>query len=68
MYNGSVSGREALRKEIETVPDPLIGEVLDFIAFLKARKSAKFEEALLSEPLIAKEWLLPEEEKAWASL
>jgi hypothetical protein len=63
-----VSNRDALRKEIESVPDPLIGEVLDFIAFLKVRRSTKHEEALVSEPLLAKEWLTPEEDKAWANL
>ena len=68
MYNDPVSNRDALRKEVEHVPDQLIGEVLDFIAFLKVRRSAKHEEALVSEPLLARDWLTPEEDKAWASL
>jgi len=34
----------------------------------KARPSTVSEEALLSESLLAKDWLRPEEDLAWANL
>ncbi len=34
----------------------------------KARPISVGEEALLTEPLLAKDWLKPEEDAAWASL
>jgi hypothetical protein len=63
-----MSDRDSLKLEIESAPEHVIAEVLDFVRFLKSKRLTKLEEATLSEPRIAKEWLLPEEEAAWSSL
>ena len=61
--------REALVKEIQQVPEPLLQEVLDFIRFVQARIAREgFETAIASEPLLAKDWLRPEEDAAWQDL
>jgi hypothetical protein len=55
--------------EIEELPEPLLEEVLHFVRFLKSQASQeKFEAALLSETALKKDWLRPEEDKAWCDL
>jgi hypothetical protein len=63
----------ALMSELDGLPSEFLGEVTDFIAWLKHRKIQqqllKIPETMtLSETVLAKEWNTPEEEKAWASL
>ncbi|MFH0982049.1 MAG: DUF2281 domain-containing protein [Planctomycetota bacterium] len=61
--------REALIHEVEQVPESLLGEISDFIHFLKAKQNQdQFETALVSEPLLARDWLKPEEDATWADL
>ena len=61
--------REVLMKEIQQVPEPLLQEVLDFIRFVQARGAGnRLETALASEPVLAKDWLRPEEDAAWGDL
>ncbi len=61
--------KEVIMKEIEHIPDPVLEEVVNFIQFLKAKVAQdRFEITLASEPSLAKDWLLPEEDKAWQSL
>lgn len=48
--------------------EPLVAEVLDFCLFLKSRHPHASEEALLSEAVLAKDWLTPEEDDAWSAL
>jgi hypothetical protein len=44
-------------------------EILDFIHFLKRKASKKrIETVILSEPVLEKDWLSPEEDKAWKDL
>lgn len=45
-------------------------EQIQLAAYLlaKARKLKVGEEALLSEAVLAKDWLRPEEDRAWANL
>ena len=59
--------REAIRKEIETAPESLLREILDFIRFLKVRRAA-METAVMSESSLEKDWLRPEEDEAWRDL
>lgn len=61
--------KEQIISEIEEVPEPLLDEVLDFVRFLKS-KSAKegVETAVASESSLRKDWLRPEEDKAWKGL
>ncbi|MBE9005706.1 DUF2281 domain-containing protein [Fortiea sp. LEGE XX443] len=61
--------KEQLLQEIEKVPEPLLQEVLDFLQFLQnKRQQEKLEITLLSEFLLQKDWLKPEEETAWQDL
>jgi hypothetical protein len=32
--------REALKKELDGLPEPMLGEVVDFVRFLKAKRDA----------------------------
>jgi hypothetical protein len=61
--------RQLIAKEIEKVPEQLFEEVLDFVRFLKSKRALdKLETSLLSESSLKKDWLRPEEEKAWQHL
>ena len=44
MYNEPVSNRDALRKEIQDLPDSMLGEVVDFVRILKSKKRVSGEE------------------------
>ncbi len=68
LYNLLMSSREALHNEIDDVPEQMIDEVLDFVHFLKARNLRGREAAILSEAILAQDWLRPEEEQAWSNL
>jgi hypothetical protein len=55
--------------EVESVPEPLLGEVMDFIAFVKARSIREgLYAAIASESSLKKDWLCAEEEEAWGDL
>jgi len=66
--------RAVLIKEIETLPPSCIGEVIDFVAWIKQRKLAHKplsqipETMLMSEAALLKDWGTPEEDEAWANL
>ncbi|KAA0228720.1 DUF2281 domain-containing protein [Fimbriimonadia bacterium ATM] len=58
-------------KELQRQADALKPEEqIQLAAYLlaKARKVRAGEEALLSELVLAKDWLRPEEDQAWANL
>lgn len=63
--------KNILIKEIETLPLYVLEEVYDYIAFLKLKKICKNkieDVTFASEQALAKDWLLPEEDVAWANL
>ena len=61
--------KEEVLQRLNEVPDFLMEEILDFIEFLKTRVvRERFEATLLSESSLAKDWLKPEEDKAWKDL
>ncbi len=61
--------KDLLIQEIQKVPEPLLDEVLDFVRLLKARfTTGPTATAIASEASLAKDWLRPEEDKAWESL
>jgi hypothetical protein len=61
--------KEILQNEIENLPDEYAGEIIDFIQFLKTKHTAEQRDSLLlSESSLRKDWLLPEEDKAWENL
>jgi hypothetical protein len=58
-----MSKKELLIKEIQEVPEPFLGEVLDFVQFLKARIAReKLDVTIMSESSLGKDWLKPEED------
>jgi len=61
--------KEYIVQEIESLPEPLMGEVIDFIEFLKSKVNAEKMETLnLAESSLKKDWLSPEEDEAWKDL
>jgi hypothetical protein len=61
--------KELILKEIEAFPEPYLNEILDYIQFLKEKSSKnKMETAILSETVLSREWLSPEEDEAWNDL
>jgi len=61
--------RELLKNEIEHVPEPLLDEVLDFVHFLQSKSvKEKLDVTIASESSLKKDWLLPEEDRAWQNL
>ena len=64
-----MTNRSVLMQEIETLPAAYVGEVIDFVAWIKQRKLVKIPETmLLSESSLSKDWDTPEEDEAWANL
>ncbi len=61
--------RSELLAEIDSVPEPMLAEVIDFVKFLKM-KSAKegSSTAVASESVLKKDWLKVEEDNAWKDL
>ena len=56
-------------KELETLPQEYMGEVVEFVTWIKHRKLRQIPETmLLSEASLAKDWNTPEEDSAWADL
>jgi hypothetical protein len=64
-----MSIREKLLQETENAPDRILIEVLDYLQYLKVKhQQGMMETALLSEVILAEDWLKPEEETAWQNL
>jgi len=61
--------KEALMKELETAPEPVLREVLAYLKLLEAKElPAALQTAFASEALLAREWSRPEEDTAWKDL
>lgn len=61
--------KEQIAAEVAGVPEPLLGEVLDFVRFIRSRnESERLESAMASQSALAKDWLRPEEDQAWQTL
>ena len=65
-----MTNRQVLLREIETLPPHIIDEVYDYVDYLKVKKNQNRinDITLASESSLAKDWLLPEEDAAWANL
>lgn len=64
-----MTNRERILSEIQKIPEPLLTEVLDFVEFLTRKiSSEKTEIANMSETALGKDWLGPEEDRAWQHL
>ncbi len=55
--------------ELNVFPEKLMDEVLDYINYLKGKLIKQgIETAIMSESSLKKDWLRPEEDKAWEDL
>ena len=63
-----LTDKQLLIREIESMPPQIIEEVYNFVSFLKIKNTDKSDITLASEKALAKDWLLPEEDLAWADL
>lgn len=58
-----------LFKEIESLPEHLKDELLDYIQYLKSKAAKeKYDLTLISETSLQKDWLRPEEDEFWSDL
>jgi hypothetical protein len=65
----TMTTKDLILKELAKTPDDALAVVLSFIQFLNATQAQETTEtALLSESVLGKDWLLPEEEDAWPHL
>jgi hypothetical protein len=61
--------KEILLNEIQGIPEPFLGEILEFVQFLKEKIAReKLDIAMISESSLSKDWLKPDEDKAWQNL
>jgi hypothetical protein len=62
--------KDLIRKEIEKVPEQHLSEVLDFIRSFDEGKelTGRVGLAVASETSLKKDWLKPEEDRAWKDL
>jgi hypothetical protein len=63
-----MSKRELIVQELESLPEPDLDRLLEFLSSLKESRPDARSLALASESALAKDWLTPEEDAAWASL
>jgi hypothetical protein len=64
-----MSIREKILQETENASELILTEVLDYLQYLKVKhQQGMMETALLSESILAEDWLKPEEEAAWQDL
>jgi len=69
MSKVTMSKKDVIVHEIAQFPEPLLEEILDFVIFIKRKVSRELvETAIASESSLKKDWLKPEEEKAWQDL
>lgn len=64
-----MSKKEEILKEIEQIPEASLGEILEFLRFVKTRIGReKLENSIASESSLKKDWLREEEDEAWRDL
>jgi hypothetical protein len=61
--------KELIVQKIESVPEPYLMEILDFVRFLETKALEQgMGTALASETSLRKDWMRPEEDEAWRDL
>jgi hypothetical protein len=63
-----VSKREVIADELRQLPDQDLDKLLAFLRSLKESHAENAVPTLAAESALAKDWLTPEEDAAWASL
>ncbi len=62
--------KERLLERIEKASEITLQEVLDFLMFIESKRiqTEELEISLLSESVLAEDWLTPDEDEAWQHL
>ena len=63
-----MTSKKTLIEEIETLPAHFVDEVYTFVGYLKMKMNTNNDITLASEDALARQWLSPEEDAAWADL
>lgn len=66
-----IGNKKKIQDYLEQLPDRYLNEILEYLHFLEFKnrnENADVSSTLLSENSLAKEWLTPEEDKAWEHL
>jgi hypothetical protein len=63
-----VSKRELIADELRLLPDQDLDKLLAFLRSLKESHAENAVPTLAAESALAKDWLTPEEDTAWAGL
>ena len=63
-----MSKRELIANELSQMPEPDLDKLLAFLRSLKEAHAESAMPALAAESSLAKDWLTPEEDAAWANL
>jgi hypothetical protein len=63
-----MSTRDVILSELETLPEADLDRLLAFLRSLKDTHAETAVPTLAAESALAKDWLTPEEDAAWASL
>ena len=63
-----MSKRELIARELDLVPEQDLDKLLAFLRSLKLAHGGAVLPALAAESSLAKDWLAPEEDEAWANL
>lgn len=64
-----MGAKELIVKEIKSLPETYLEEILDFIRFLEAKvMEEKRDITIASESSLKKDWLKPKEDEAWRDL
>jgi hypothetical protein len=70
-YDGieaAMSKRELIARELDHMPEQDLDQLLAFLRSLKEAHIESAVPALAAESSLAKDWLTPEEDAAWANL
>ena len=65
---GSMSKRELIAREVDRLPDRDLDRLLAYLRLLSEGHADAVMPALAAESALAKDWLTPEEDAAWANL
>ena len=63
-----MSKRELIDRELDRLPEQDLDRLLAFVQSLKEADADATMPTLLAESALAKDWLTPEEDAAWANL
>jgi hypothetical protein len=63
-----MSKRELIVRELDHIPEQDLDKLLAFLRLLREAKADTAVPMLAAESSLAKDWLTPEEDAAWANL